>query len=91
MLSTGKKYVNNPTRTSILPLAFSSVLLMLTQIIAGEVNTKLKLLTKLRATNGTDKKWEIPDSGSSAATVLNYETDVKPEAPVSSGRRGGEI
>ena len=27
MLSTGKKYVNNPPRTSILPLAFSSVLL----------------------------------------------------------------
>ena len=157
MLSTGKKYGNNPTRTSILPLAFSSVLLcwdsgdsrtglahswrrnpprrswtsssrrpegtyspasagswsaltatelgstvslpvclnnkshqldtlMLTQIIAGdaleEVNTKLKLLTKLRATNGTEKKLEIPDSGSSAATVFKDETDVKPEAPV---------
>ena len=60
--------------------------LMLTQIIAGdaleEVNTKLKLLTKLRATNGTEKKLEIPDSGSSAATVFKDETDVKPEAPV---------
>ena len=60
--------------------------LMLTQIIAGdaleEVNTKLKLLTKLRATNGTEKKLEIPDSGSSAATVFKDETDIKPEAPV---------
>ena len=59
--------------------------LMLTQIIAGdaldEVNTKLKLLTKLNRSKGNDKSvngWENPDKDTKAP-LFKDETDVKDE------------
>ena len=59
--------------------------LMLTQIIAGdaldEVNTKLKLLTKLNKSKGNAKNvngWENPDKDTKAP-LFKDETDVKDE------------
>ena len=59
--------------------------LMLTQIIAGdaldEVNTKLKLLSKLnrsKGTSGTVNGWENPDKNTKSP-LFKDETDVKGE------------
>ena len=59
--------------------------LMLTQIIAGdaldEVNTKLKLLTKLSRSKGNTKSvngWENPDKDTKAS-LFKDETDIKDE------------